>query len=79
MTIEVDDRGAKRAADLANGYVQELHRLTGSLAITEAQQRRVFFEKQLQLAQENLEKVAAALGQAGTEEKLFKSAPQAVV
>ncbi len=79
ITIEVDDKEAKRAADLANGYVQELHKLTGSLAITEAQQRRVFFETQLQLAQENLKKAELTLGQTGAGESLLKSAPMTVV
>ena len=59
--------------------MQELSKLTGSLAITEAQQRRVFFEKQLQLAQENLKKAELALGQTGAGESLIRSAPQAMV
>lgn len=79
ITIEVDDKDPRRAANLANGYVQELSKLTGSLAITEAQQRRVFFEKQLQLAQENLKKAEVALGQTGAGESLIRSAPQAMV
>jgi uncharacterized protein involved in exopolysaccharide biosynthesis len=79
IAIEVDDKDPKRAADMANAYVQELHKLTGSLAITEAQQRRVFFEKQLQQAQENLKKTELALGQTGAGESLIRSAPQAMV
>ncbi len=79
ITIEVDDKEAKRAADIANAYVQELSKLTGSLAITEAQQRRVFFETQLQLAQENLKKAELTLGQTGAGESLLKSAPLTVV
>lgn len=79
ITIEVDDWEPKRAADLANGYVEELARLTGSLAITEAQQRRVFFEQQLKQAQSELKKAESALAQVGAGESLLKSAPQAVV
>lgn len=79
IKIEVDDKDPKRAADLANGYVDELHKLTGALALTEAQQRRLFFEKQLQLVQENLKKAEFALAQTGASESLLKSAPQAVV
>ena len=79
IVIEVDDKDPKRAADMANAYVQELHKLTGSLAITEAQQRRVFFEKQLQQAQEHLKKAELALGQTGAGESLIRSAPQAMV
>ena len=79
ITIEVDDTDPKRSADIANAYVQELSKLTGSLAITEAQQRRVFFEKQLQQAQEHLKKAELALGQTGAGESLIRSAPQAMV
>ncbi len=79
ITIDVDDKDPKRAADLANGYVQEISRLTGSLAITEAQQRRIFFETQLRHAQQNLRKAELSLGQTGAGEALIKSAPQAIV
>jgi uncharacterized protein involved in exopolysaccharide biosynthesis len=54
ITIEVDDRDPKRAADLANAYVDELGKLTKVLAVTEASQRRLFFEQQLALARDNL-------------------------
>jgi tyrosine-protein kinase Etk/Wzc len=56
ITIDVDDPDPKRAADLANGYVDELLKLTNVLAVTEASQRRLFFEKQLEQAKENLAK-----------------------
>jgi uncharacterized protein involved in exopolysaccharide biosynthesis len=54
ITIEVDDKDAKRAADLANAYVDELMKLTRVLAVTEASQRRLFFERQLVQAKDNL-------------------------
>jgi len=54
IVIEVDDKDAKRAAELANAYVDELTKLTGVLAVTEASQRRLFFERQLAQAKENL-------------------------
>jgi uncharacterized protein involved in exopolysaccharide biosynthesis len=79
ITIEVDDKDAKRAADLANAYVQELWNLSASLAITEAQQRRVFFEKQLFETQKNLKKAEAALAEVGAGVSLINSAPQALV
>lgn len=79
LTIQVHDKEPKRAADIANAYVQELATFTGLLAITEAQQRRVFFEKQLQQAQLSLKKAELALGQTGAGESLIRSAPQAMV
>ena len=60
ITIEVDDKDPKRAAELANGYVDELFKLTKVLAVTEASQRRLFFERQLGQAKENLARAEAS-------------------
>ena len=46
VTIEFDDEDPKRAAAVANAYAEELDKLTQSLAVTEAAQRRLFFEQQ---------------------------------
>src|SRR5690348_12380599 len=54
ITIDVDDKDPKRAAELANAYVDELMKLTKVLAVTEASQRRLFFEQQLLQAKDNL-------------------------
>jgi uncharacterized protein involved in exopolysaccharide biosynthesis len=59
--IEVSDEKPQRAADLANGYAEELERLTVTLAISEAAQRRLFFEKQLKHAKEDLAEAELAL------------------
>jgi uncharacterized protein involved in exopolysaccharide biosynthesis len=61
ITIEVDDEDPKRAAAIANAYVEELDKLTQTLAITEAAQRRLFFERQLQQAKEGLAEAEVAL------------------
>lgn len=63
ITIEVDDTDRKRAAQLANAYVQELMNLTQVLAVTEAAQRRLFFERQLELSKDNLASAEWALKQ----------------
>lgn len=55
ITIAVEDENQAVVAPMANGYVEELHRLTQVLAVTEAGQRRIFFEKQLQIAKGKLE------------------------
>jgi tyrosine-protein kinase Etk/Wzc len=47
IEISVKDRDPRRASDIANGLVDELYHLTSSLAITEAAQRRLFFDEQL--------------------------------
>jgi tyrosine-protein kinase Etk/Wzc len=64
ISIEVDDKDPKRAAELANAYVDELAKLTKVLAVTEASQRRLFFERQLLQAKDSLTaaEVAARLG-----------------
>jgi tyrosine-protein kinase Etk/Wzc len=54
IRITVEDHDAKRAAELANGYVEEFRKLSASLAITEAARRRLFFEQQLQQAKDSL-------------------------
>ena len=54
VTIDVTDRDPTNAAQIANGYVEEFRKLTKDLAITEAAQRRMFFQQQLLEAKENL-------------------------
>src|SRR5690606_30640696 len=44
IVIEVDDENPNFAAQVANAYVDELDKLTRSLAVTDAAQRRLFFE-----------------------------------
>ena len=59
--ISVEDKDPKFAADLANAYVTELAALTKGLAITEAARRRVFFEKQLKGAKDELANAEVAM------------------
>ncbi|GAA5012515.1 Wzz/FepE/Etk N-terminal domain-containing protein [Massilia kyonggiensis] len=54
ITIAVEDENQKLVAPLANAYADELLKLTGTLAITEASKRRVFYERQLGQAKDNL-------------------------
>lgn len=54
IRIDVSDRDPKTAADIANAYVEEFRRLSANLAITEASQRRAFFQNQLLEAKQNL-------------------------
>src|SRR4030067_348079 len=48
IVVTVEDRDPKRAADMANAFVEEMVAVSKGLAITEAAQRRLFFEEQLQ-------------------------------
>ncbi|MGA3055773.1 MAG: GNVR domain-containing protein [Candidatus Korobacteraceae bacterium] len=63
ISISVTDRDPKRAAELANAYVDLLHELNGNLAITEAGQRRVFYQQQLDTEREALTQAEVALKQ----------------
>jgi len=61
ITIQVEDRDRRRAAAVANGYVEELYKLTQTLAVTEAGQRRLFLEKQLKVTKDALAEAEVAL------------------
>jgi tyrosine-protein kinase Etk/Wzc len=54
ISIEYEDENPQRAADIANAYVDELDKLTQSIAVGEAGQRRLHFERQLKRAKEDL-------------------------
>ncbi len=79
ITVEVDDRDPQFAAQLANAHVEELQKLLSRLAVTEAQQRRVFFERQLQASRDNLTRAEQALKASGVSAGTLKTSPQAAV
>lgn len=54
LRVSVEDRDPQRAEMLVNGWVEEYKRMVSSLAVTEAQQRRLFFEQQMQQAHDAL-------------------------
>ena len=77
ITVDVDDKSPQRAADIANRYVDELRRITSNLAVTEAQQRRLFFERQLQLSKDRLVIAQQALQASGFNPGALKAEPKA--
>jgi tyrosine-protein kinase Etk/Wzc len=79
ISIEVDDKDPAFAAELANAYVQELQKLIGRLALTEAQNRRVFFERKIQEAKTDLAEADRALRSTGVSADTLKSSPAAAV
>lgn len=54
ISVDVDDGDPKFAAALANAHATEISKVLDRLAVSEAQLRRVFFEKQLNDSKENL-------------------------
>jgi len=63
ITLEVDDKVPQFAADLANAHAGEVTKLLSRLAVSEAQQRRMFFEQQLKDTKESLIKAEQFLRQ----------------
>jgi uncharacterized protein involved in exopolysaccharide biosynthesis len=61
IRISVTDKDSRRAAEMANAYVDEYKKLSATIAVTEASQRRLFFEQQLVQAKENLADAEEAL------------------
>jgi uncharacterized protein involved in exopolysaccharide biosynthesis len=59
IRISVEDRDPRRAADIANGYIDQFR--------TEASQRRLFFEQQLEQTKDNLANAEEAMKE--TEQK----------
>lgn len=84
--VEVEDRDARRAAQLANAYVEELSKRNTTVALTEASQRRLFFEEQLgkerellasaEIALRNTEQVTGLVVPTGQAEALIRSTSQ---
>jgi tyrosine-protein kinase Etk/Wzc len=63
ISVEVDDKVPQFAADLANSYSVELTKIMSRLAVSEAQQRRVFYEQQLKDTKDHLIKAEQDLKQ----------------
>ena len=77
VSVEVDDEDPTRAAGIANAYVEQLRRLTSVLAVSEAQQRRAFFEKELKEARDQLAKAQQALQATGFNVGALRAEPRA--
>ena len=61
IRLNFTDRNPNRAAEIANGYVVQFRDLSQHLAITEASQRRVVFQNQLDKTKTDLENADEAL------------------
>jgi uncharacterized protein involved in exopolysaccharide biosynthesis len=79
ITVSVDDTDPQIAADIANAHVEELTRLMSRLAVTEAQQRRQFFEGQLAQTQAKLTQAEIALKETGVSSDVLKANPTSAV
>ncbi len=77
ISISVADRDPRRAADLANAYVDELHSLNSNLAVSEASQRRLFYQQKMDAEREDLAQAELALKQAQEKSGLIQPDAQA--
>jgi tyrosine-protein kinase Etk/Wzc len=77
IVISVEDEDPKRAAEIANAYVEELDRIVQSLALTEAAQRRVHFERQLKTARQDLAQAEVELSKTQESSGLIQLEDQA--
>lgn len=77
IRIDVEDTDPKRAADISNYYAEELRRMTSLLAISEAQQRRVFFEKRLEETKSALIAAQISLQSSGFNRGALQAEPKA--
>jgi len=77
IVLEVDDESPVRAAEMANRYVEELRLMTNRLALTEAQQRRMFFEGHLQRTRDRLAQAQLLLQASGFNQDSLKAEPKA--
>jgi len=76
ISIEVDDTSPQRAAAMANRYVDELRHMMDTIAVSEAQQRRKFFEVQLRQTQDKLVQAQQALQASGFAQGALKAEPK---
>lgn len=79
IMLEFDAHSPDLAAQIANAYVVELQKLSKTLAVSEAAQRRLFFEKQLADAKGNLIKAEVALRRSSLGPGALKANPSAAV
>ena len=63
IAISVTDGDKTRAAEMANAYVTQLQALTQTIGVSEASQRRLFYENQLKQAKEDVVEAAYAFQQ----------------
>jgi len=59
--ISVEDKDPRRAAAIANEYVNQFRKLSENLAVVDALRRKTFFEQQLTQAKDNLANAEEAL------------------
>ena len=76
ISVSVTDKDKKRVAAMTNAYIEELRTLTKTLAVTEASQRRLFYEDQLKQAKDELDTACSGFQQIQQKKVSFSSTPR---
>ena len=76
IAITVTDRDAKRAAALANAYVDELNLLSAELSTSSARRERIFLEDRLKQVDQDLEHAEKDLSQFSSKNATFNPVEQ---
>jgi tyrosine-protein kinase Etk/Wzc len=63
IRVSIENPNPVRAAEIANGYVEQFRTLSQHLAVTEASRRRIIFEQQLEKTKNDLSNAEEALKQ----------------
>jgi uncharacterized protein involved in exopolysaccharide biosynthesis len=61
ISVSVEDKDPNRAADMANTHLDALDRINRTVNITEGQRKRIFLEKRLKEAKDDLSRAEIAL------------------
>jgi uncharacterized protein involved in exopolysaccharide biosynthesis len=77
VVITVKENDPKLAADLANGYLAALHKQGDRIAFTEAGQKRLFFEQQLEKEKDRLAEAEVELARTQEKSGLIQPSAQA--
>lgn len=79
IELSVDDESPTRAAQMASFYTDSLTGLLGRVAVTDARQRRIFLEKQVDETRDKLDKAEQLLRRAGVSPSAAQLEPGAAV
>ncbi len=79
IEISVDDESPDRAAKMASFYIDSLTSLLGRVAVTDARQRRIFLEKQVDETRDKLDRAERLLRGAGVSPSAAQLEPGAAV
>ena len=79
ISVSVEDKDPRRAADMANTYLDALDRINRTVNITEGQRKRVFLEKRLKEAKNDLYRAEIELKEFQEKYKLVSIEEQAKV